>query len=104
MLPVGRCELGALVGWLLVLVLAGFLTAIAVVCLAPRHTDDIPISLDAVGRALGRVRRAVTGGEGRLARVQRDLYERAIAELPRSRSGAIHLPGRVDALLSTAAA
>jgi FHA domain len=94
--------MGAVVGWLLFLLLAGLLTAIAVVCLVPREAEAPPGPvLDAVRRTFARARRAATGGESGLARLQRELYNRAIEELPRSRSGAIHLPGRIDALVSS---
>jgi hypothetical protein len=95
--------MGAVLGWLLVLVVAAALTVVGVRWLLPRD-PDAPTSvatgaqraLDAAARLLAR------GSESRLARVQRLLYARAIEELPRSRGGTVHLPGRVEAVLSAA--
>ncbi len=95
--------MGAVVGWLLVLVLAGILTAVVIVCLVPRDAETASPSVgDVLVRWAGRAGHYVTGGESQLARVQRELYNRSIEALPRSRRGAIHLPGRVDAVVSPA--
>jgi hypothetical protein len=93
--------MAAVLGWLLVLIVAGALTAVGVRWLLPRDPDATASVAEGAQRAFERAARFLaSGSESRLARVQRELYARAIEELPRSRGGAVHLPGRVEAVLS----
>lgn len=95
--------MGGVLGWLLVLVVAAVLTAVGVRWLLPRDPDATASVAVGAQRALERAARFLaSGSESRLARVQRELYARAVEELPRSRGGAVHLPGRVEAVLSAA--
>src|SRR3954468_13298203 len=102
MLRPRRCAMAAVVGWVLILVVAGVLTAMSVRWLLPRDPEAARRSTaETVQRALDHAARSLSRGtESRLARVQRELYARAIEALPRSRAGALNLPGRIDAALA----